>query len=42
MAGRMQPAPAPDAPINSSCSDEQHEAMALGRLPVPGKIRFFE
>lgn len=33
---------APDAPINSSCSDEQHEAMALGRLPVPGKIRFLE
>ena len=30
----------PDAPINSSCTDEQHEAMALGRLPVPGKIRF--
>jgi glutaredoxin len=31
---------APDAPINSSCTDEQHEAMALGRLPTPGKIRF--
>jgi monothiol glutaredoxin len=32
----------PDAPINSSCTDEQHEAMALGRLPVPGKIRFLD
>lgn len=32
----------PDAPIDSACSDEQHEAMALGRLPVPGKIRFFD
>jgi monothiol glutaredoxin len=30
----------PDAPINSSCTDEQHEAMALGKLPPPGKIRF--
>ncbi len=33
---------APDAPINSSCTDEQHEAMALGRSPVPGKIRFLD
>jgi monothiol glutaredoxin len=33
---------APDAPINSSCTDEQHEAMALGRLPVPGKIKFLD
>ena len=33
---------APDAPINSSCTDEQHEAMALGRLPVPGKIKFID
>lgn len=33
---------APDAPINSSCTDEQHEAMALGRMPVPGKIRFLD
>ena len=32
----------PDAPINSSCTDEQHEAMALERLPLPGKIRFLE
>jgi glutaredoxin len=31
-----------DAPTNSACSDEQHEAMALGRLPVPGKIRFLD
>lgn len=33
---------APDAPIDSACTDEQHEAMANGRLPVPGKIKFFE
>ena len=33
---------APDAPINSACTDEQHEAMALGRSPVPGKIRFLD
>jgi glutaredoxin len=32
----------PDAPINSSCTDEQHEAMALGRPPMPGKIRFLD
>lgn len=32
----------PDAPIDSACTDEQHEAMALGRSPVPGKIKFFE
>lgn len=32
----------PDAPINASCTDEQHEAMAIGRLPVPGKIRFLD
>lgn len=40
---RLKPSDAaPDAPINSSCTDEQHEAMALGRLPVPGKIRFLD
>jgi glutaredoxin-related protein len=33
---------APDAPIDSACTDEQHEAMAAGKLPVPGKIRFFD
>ncbi len=32
----------PDAPIDSACTDEQHEAMAAGRLPVPGKIRFLD
>jgi monothiol glutaredoxin len=32
----------PDAPINSACTDEQHEAMAMGRVPVPGKIRFLD
>jgi monothiol glutaredoxin len=31
-----------DAPINSACTDEQHEAMALGRSPVPAKIRFID
>jgi glutaredoxin len=30
----------PDAPVDSSCSAEQHDAMAHGRLPVPEKIRF--
>jgi len=33
---------AADAPIDSACTDEQHEAMAAGKLPVPGKIRFFD
>ena len=33
---------APDAPINSACTDEQHAAMAQGKLPVPGKIRFID
>ena len=32
----------PDAPIDSACTDEQHAAMAAGRLPVPGKIRFLD
>ncbi|WP_411825454.1 glutaredoxin family protein [Luteolibacter sp. AS25] len=32
----------PDAPIDAACTDEQHEAMAAGKLPVPGKIKFFE
>lgn len=32
----------PDAPIDSACTDEQHEAMAAGKLPIPGKIRFIE
>lgn len=31
-----------DAPIDSACTDEQHEAMAAGQLPVPGKIRFID
>jgi glutaredoxin len=30
----------PDAPINSACTDEEHEAMARESLPLPGKIRF--
>ncbi len=30
----------PDAPIDRSCTDAEHEAMA--RNPVPGKIKFFE
>jgi glutaredoxin len=33
---------APDAPIDSACTDEQHEAMAMGRLPTAGKIKFFD
>lgn len=32
----------PDAPIDSACTDEQHAAMAAGRIPVPGKIRFID
>ncbi len=32
----------PDAPIDSACTDEQHEAMALGRLPAPGRIKFLD
>ena len=33
---------APDAPIDSACTDEQHEAMAKGLPPVPGKIKFLD
>ena len=33
---------APDAPINSSCTDEQHAAMARGEFQIPGKIRFID
>lgn len=29
-----------DAPTNSSCTDEQHAAMARGQFPAPGKIKF--
>lgn len=32
----------PDAPIDSACTDEQHAAMAAGKMPVPGKIRFMD
>ena len=39
--GYLQKSDAPaDAPTNSSCTDEQHEAMALGKLPAIGKIKF--
>lgn len=31
---------APDAPIDASCTDEQHEAMAAERPQIPGKIKF--
>jgi len=31
---------AADAPIDSACTDEEHEAMAREQLPLPGKIRF--
>jgi len=30
-----------DAPTNSACTDEQHEAMARGEVPG-GKVRFVE
>ena len=41
--GYLKPSDAtPDAPIDSACTDEQHEAMAQGRLPVPGRIRFVD
>jgi monothiol glutaredoxin len=30
-----------DAPTNSSCSDEQHAAMARAQLPPVSKIKFF-
>jgi monothiol glutaredoxin len=30
---------APDAPINSACSDAQHAAMAAGQLPPSAKIK---
>jgi len=33
---------APDAPIDSACTDEQHEAMAKGLPPIPGKIKFLD
>jgi len=33
---------APDAPINSSCTDEQHAAMAAGTFRMPGKIKFID
>jgi glutaredoxin len=31
---------APDAPIDSACTDEQHEAMAREQMPLPGRIKF--
>lgn len=31
-----------DAPIDSACTDEQHAAMAAGKSPIPGKIRFLD
>ena len=34
---------APDAPIDSACSDEQHRKMAAAQIPaIPGKIRFLD
>lgn len=34
---------APDAPIDSACTDEQHEAMARGEDPSKvGKIKFID
>lgn len=42
--GRVEPKEdAPDAPIDSACSDEQHRKMAAAESAVvPGKIRFFD
>ena len=41
--GLLQPSDAaPDAPINSSCTDVQHAAMARGEFQIPGKIRFVD
>jgi monothiol glutaredoxin len=31
-----------DAPTNSSCTDEQHQAMASGQFPGPSKIKFLD
>jgi monothiol glutaredoxin len=31
-----------DAPTNSSCTDEQHQAMARGQFPAPSKIKFLD
>ena len=34
---------AADAPTDSACTNEQHEAMARGEFPgVPGKIKFLD
>jgi glutaredoxin len=33
---------AADSPTNSSCTDEQHEAMARGQFPSSSKIRFLD
>jgi len=33
---------APDAPIDSACTDAQHDAMARGEVPTLGKIRFLD
>lgn len=30
----------PDAPIDSACTDEEHEAMAREQTPLPGRIKF--
>jgi monothiol glutaredoxin len=35
-------AAAADAPTNSACTDEQHAAMERGKVPLTGKIKFFE
>jgi glutaredoxin len=31
-----------DAPTDSACSAEQHEAMARGEFRIPGKIKFLD
>lgn len=40
--GKLEKSAAPaDAPIDSACTDAQHEAMARGEVPA-GKVKFFD
>lgn len=41
--GHLQASDSPaDAPTNTSCSDEEHDAMAQGEIPSGGKIKFVD
>jgi len=44
--GYIHPSEEPaDAPLNSACTDEEHEAMARGEIPgaaKPGRIQFLD